>query len=79
MNHGYECGMGLLNFSHGGTIMWIIILVLVGVFIYLSLNKPDTGLYTSKETPLEIVKKRYARGELSKKEFEDMKNELKDG
>jgi len=74
MNHG--CGMGLLSFSHGGGLMWIIILILAAIVIYFLVNKQDTALYSPKETPLDIIKKRYARGELSKNEFEEMKEEL---
>ncbi len=31
---------------------------------------------TPPETPLEILKKRYARGEISKEEYEQMKRDL---
>jgi len=35
-------------------------------------GQPDTRL----ETPLEILKKRYARGEIDKEEYESIKNDL---
>jgi putative membrane protein len=31
---------------------------------------------SESETPLEILKKRYARGEITKEEYEDMKGDL---
>ena len=31
-----------------------------------------------KDDPIEILKKRYAKGEITKKEFEDMKKDLED-
>lgn len=55
--------------------MWIIMIVLIGVLIYLfiQLQKGKAG---SPETPLEILKKRYARGEITKEDFDRMKKDL---
>jgi len=36
------------------------------------------GWINKKEEPLEILKKRYANGEIIKKEFEDMKKDLEE-
>lgn len=57
-------------------ILWIIVLVLIvfGVYYFIK-NKSITG--GVKETPLDILKKRYAGGELTKEQYEQMKNELK--
>ena len=55
--------------------MWIIMIVLIGVLIYffIQLQKGKAG---STETPLEILKKRYARGEITKEDFDRMKKDL---
>ena len=59
--------------------MWLIVLVLVGVVIYyllqISRSKGSDGSII--ETPLDILKKRYAKGEIDKEEFERKKNDLK--
>lgn len=65
---------------HGG--MWIyplIMLTIMLLVIYLVFARggwrpPWSG--TRSETALEILKKRYARGEISKEEFEQIKQDL---
>ena len=57
----------------GGFSMVLILGVLI-VFVVLALRGRDG---TSKsETPLDILKRRYAKGEIDKEEFERMKKEL---
>ena len=67
------------NINTGGFIMiilWILILaaVIFGIFYYM---KNVSSLASSTETPLEILKKRYAKGELTQGQYERMKEELK--
>jgi putative membrane protein len=65
----------MMHYGYGGVFMWIIMIVLIGVLIYLfiQLQKGKAG---SLETPLEILKKRYARGEITKEDFDRMKKDL---
>ena len=70
---------GNWGFSWFGGIFMIIfwILIIVGVIFlikWLVINKPTEG--QSKETPLEILRRRYASGEISKEEFESKKRDL---
>jgi putative membrane protein len=71
-------GWPMMNYWHGGGIMWILILILIGVVIYFvvqSSRSKGTG-GSPPETPLDILKKRYARGEITKEEFDKMKQDL---
>jgi len=69
---------GIMDFGYGGILMWILFLILITVIIYLIIQATKTrGIVTSPaETPLEILKKRYAKGEITKQEFEKMKKDL---
>lgn len=49
----------------------LIVLVVVGVRALLNTNKRPNN-----ETPLEILKRRYANGEIDKEEFEERKRNL---
>ena len=58
-----------------GWILWIIVIV---VLIYFVKEFAGGGQKTENkgETALDILRKRYARGEISKEEFERMRDEL---
>ncbi len=54
-------------------------LLLIGVILLIVWIIRRTGRYEPErreETALDILKKRYARGEISKEDFERMKNDL---
>ncbi len=58
-------------------LFWLIVVgVVVFVVVYL-LKYNDQKKQEQKEKPLEILKERYAKGEISKEEFEGKKQELK--
>lgn len=71
----YGCSFG---FGYGGMFMWILFLILIGVVIYFIFQntKSKNVKGQSSETPIDILKKRYAKGEITKEEFDRMKNEL---
>jgi len=58
--------------------MWLIFLILLGVIAYLVVQfTRSKGFYGSvRETPIDVLKKRYAKGKITKEEFEKMKKDL---
>jgi putative membrane protein len=65
------CGM---MGPYGGIFMWIVFVVILVIVIYLVIRwARPTGV---GETPLEILKRRYAKGEITKDEFEQKKKDL---
>lgn len=58
-----------------GAFFWFILLAgVVALIVWLIIRSTRTA--GVRESPLDILKKRYARGEISKKEFEEMKRNL---
>lgn len=74
---GYGCPFGF-GYGYGGIFMGILFLVLLGVVINLIVQnvrlKNETG--QRQESPIDILKKRYAKGEITKEDFDRMKSEL---
>lgn len=76
--YGWGCGVGFGCLA----VLFFCLLVALG-FVYLIKlligwkreegNKQPGG---QKETPLEIIKTRYARGEITREEFEKMREDL---
>lgn len=71
----YACGFG---YGYGGVFMWILFLIVVGVAMYFIIQSAKTKniLGGTTDTPLDILKKRYAKGDITKEEFDRMKKEL---
>jgi len=65
---GWGGGIGMILF-------WTIIIVLVVFLIKWFTSQSKRGL-EKKDSPMDILKRRYARGEIDKKEFEEKKNDL---
>jgi putative membrane protein len=68
----------MMGYGYGGGFMWIILVLLVAVAIYLMLqaSKSKGVDVSSTEKPLDILKRRYAKGEIDLSEFERKKNDL---
>ncbi len=66
----------MMNMPFGGLFM-ILVLVAIVVFIALILKGVTKG-DRDDEGPLDILKRRYGKGEIDKSEYERMKKELTD-
>ena len=66
---------GMQGFGIGGIFMWIFFLIIIVAIVYFvakEINKKSTV----SEPALDIIKKRYAKGEINKAEFEEIKKSL---
>ncbi len=66
--------MGGFGMGFGG-ILWIAIIALI-VFLVWQYLRQDKNLGDSQNSPLEILKQRYAKGEIDKEEYEEKKRDL---
>jgi putative membrane protein len=71
MMDGYGMGYGI---GIIGLILWI--LVIIGLVLLIKYLWVGSGAKRGEESALEILKKKYARGEISKEEFEEKKKDL---
>ncbi len=60
----------------GMWVFWIAVIAVVALVIKLIIGTTAGQSGTPSEDALEILRKRYARGEIDGREFERMKNEL---
>ncbi len=67
-----------MHYGYGGIFMWIIFLIVMGLLIYFIVQATKTkGLMPAQsESALDILKKRYAKGEINKEDFDRMKTDL---
>lgn len=82
---GYGYGMmgpGMMGGYGGGWFMPIIMIVFWGLVIWgivalvRGVSAGSGGASAQADSPLEILKRRYARGEIAKQEYEERKKEL---
>jgi putative membrane protein len=75
--YGYGGGWGWMI---GGWIMMVVFwgLVIVGIIalVRAASNRGGGAELKDKETPVEILRRRYAAGELTKEQFEEMKRNV---
>jgi len=79
--------------SEYGILFWIVVIVLavifimalpmilmivsIGLLIWLIISVLSSHIEKTREKPLDILKKRYAAGKITKKQFDKMKKYLK--
>jgi len=60
-----------------GWFFWILIIALIFVLIWTNTRERNKYIpFDGKETAMDILKKRYAKGEISKEQFDQMKKDL---
>ncbi|MFA4935612.1 MAG: SHOCT domain-containing protein [Candidatus Methanoperedens sp.] len=75
---------GMMDGSYGSSMMygggifgWVFtILILIGLVLLIKYLWEGGGTRREEESALELLKKRYVRGEISKEEFEEKKKDL---
>ncbi len=75
MGYGY-----MMNYGGGGIFMGIIWIAVIIAVVYAVTRISKTGIPGTgagpEEKPMDILKKRYAKGEITKEEFDKMKKDL---
>jgi uncharacterized membrane protein len=73
----YGCLWGGRNFFHlGGIFMGIFFIAMAGILIALFFINIRRNRTLFQEEPIKILKTRLAKGEIDKKEFDELKNKL---
>jgi putative membrane protein len=68
---------GHMSWGYGGLFMWLLFLVLIVAVIYFVVRGEKWMKRSSgDETALDILNKRYAKGEITEQEYKKMKKEL---
>ncbi len=80
MDGGMGVGGHMMGYEgYGGMFMWILIIVIAVGIVFFVLDrskKTGSGPGATSDSPMDILKARYARGEIDQEEFERMKKEL---
>lgn len=71
MDYGYGMGFGIMGIA--GLVFWILIIAGLALLIkYLW----QSGAGKEQDSALDILKRRYARGEIGREEFEEKRKDL---
>lgn len=79
--HEWMNGMGGFMFPGLGLIV-VVVLVIIVIWLIAggqfgrSVSGNTSGEHRRSDTPLEILKRRYAKGEITKEEFDSIKKDL---
>jgi putative membrane protein len=71
----------MMRWGWGGMFMGLFFLLFIGLIIYLmvkSIGTTKPEAISKEETSLEILKKRYVKGEINQEEYDRIKKDLQD-
>jgi len=68
-NWGFGMGIGM-------TIFWLVVIAVIFLLVKQGINGYSGQAGKIPESPLKILEKRYASGEINQEDFESMKKEL---
>ncbi len=72
MYGGQDWGIGILAF-----VLWFVVFVIIVAILVRVFGSGGHRMhYMEREDPLAIVKERYAKGEINKEQFEQLKKDL---
>lgn len=72
-DYGYGSGYGVWGFIF---MLFVMALVVAGIVIIVRYFSQNTTNGHGEDTALELLQKRYAKGEIDKKEFTEMRKDL---
>jgi len=78
---GFSMGMGGGFGMIIGVLFWVLLIVAVVVIVMVLAKRSGSSKtlgFGSSETALDVLKKRYANGEIGKQEFEEKKRDLQE-
>ncbi len=85
MMGGWHMGQGMMGYGYGYGFNWIaailqtiLFVVFLGLIVFGAYYLISGGRLKSSEKSLDIIKERYAKGEISKEDYDKMKKELKE-
>jgi len=75
---GWGPGMMHYGYGYGGMFMGILFLIVIAVLVYFIIQALSSKGRPSmqNESPLDILKRRYAKGEITREEYEKMKKDI---
>jgi putative membrane protein len=76
MDWGRPVVLGVGDAGRDGNVLPLLGLVLVGLVLLVRWLWGRTGQPRGQDSPLEILKRRYARGEITREEFESIRRDL---
>jgi putative membrane protein len=69
-------GFGMMGFGMGFGLLFMLLFWVVVIWLVVTLVNPVQSIKKDDSDPFTILKQRYAKGEITKKQYEEMKKDL---